>query len=107
MKYLLLSLLIPMSSYANKTTCSYELEDKNYQINFSIKRNKAKLNIEVPGKTRRFKNCKVRTDDAGKIIDCSTRNTDLVVLINHEGFKLTGGLMSPSLNLIKELSCHQ
>ena len=98
----LLAMGISTTSFGASNTCTFEGGEA--KIIYSTDKS-ATVMITLNAHGPVYRNCKVSSDDFGKLIDCNTGNRDFMLLISKAGKPKTGGVMSNTLNLFKDLSC--
>lgn len=90
--------------------------NKNYQCEFSDNGQPGKANvqlgkhlggIELIHSDGRFsyQACQIDKDDFGTLIDCSEKDIDLMILLNDDTKRVSGGIMSSTHNLFLDLDC--
>jgi hypothetical protein len=106
MKYLItLILCIPSLAMATTYNCTYELESSEYALKITTRGNKAKININIAGKKKKYSKCSVNQDDFGTLIDCSNHRLDLMILLNESDDSNSGGIMSSTHDLFLDIQC--
>lgn len=102
MKYLISCLMLfGAQCFANTNLCHFK--GGKAEITYKGKKASVKVNIANHGPT--YHNCKVTSDEFGKLVDCNTGNRDFMILISKDSKSNAGGIMSNTLNLFKDINC--
>ena len=100
--FLLLAVFFCTSSFgASKNSCTFE--GGSTEISYNGDEASVQINYAHHGPT--YHNCKVTSDEFGKLIDCNTGNRDFMILISKDGPSRSGGVMSKTLNLFTDVKC--
>ena len=107
MKTLSLIFLLSLSSLAQAKfySCEYEINSRTEKVDVKTYKRSAKIEITKGNQVYTYRNCELDRDDFGTLVDCSNRELDLMVLINPERRKTTGGIMSNTFDLFTDLDC--
>lgn len=81
-----------------------KFKDGNAIIDYHSE-NLASVSVNNPEAGATYHNCKVSSDEFGKLIDCSTGNRDFMLVISKENAQKKGGIMSKTLNLFDDITC--
>ena len=94
-------MLVGAQSYASTNLCKFN--GGNAKITYKGKLATVQVNYKKNDPT--YNDCKVSTDQFGKLIDCNTGNRDFMIVISKDSKNKLGGIMSKTLDLFQDIKC--